>query len=502
MRRALPLVAALTVANVASARTETAPQQFKAGAVVKLRALDIDLKLPPSDEGWTLSLAVEGTDAWDIVRKGDDLSIELSRAKGNDCDAVAHTLDAQKAKRRAASPLAPTTFEPWSYDVAGGAQRLCTNTYTGPVTADVSGAAANPADVVALLSEVARMVGGRRGTAGLVAKGPTVAIVGKTMLAASGIQADIPKGWDVRVQTLPDGTKIDVLERDTTLKVTVERRVASCATSLPQGKTVLDAPYLPEGFGPASVEGLHTATFCMELGSDAIVASVTYAGGLAAAGSELNVVRSILAPAAAARSGVGGSIKSDHDVDEREDEMEIGARIRGVASLDLLWFNARGESNRPFGAALSFDAYSSTARHGLGFAVELGARGGVGTNKFLTWDVFGGIGGALTFGRFMGMLTVGGGADAFHGVRYKTNETFFEARTAAYVHVAPRLIIPVSRRLAFDVRGAYVHRFDDVVDREFRGHLGVMWGAAWFGVRVTQYKDRALLASLVLGFSF
>lgn len=338
---------------------------------------------------------------------------------------------------------------------------------------------------------------------------PTVSIRGRTMLAASGAQAEIPKGWSVRVVTAADGRKIDVVERmeprEPALEVRVERRVSSCATALPQGATVLDAPYLPSGFGPASSETrekeLRTATFCMELGADAIVASVSYGGELTH--PEVRAVRSILGPAAAGGSGVGGAIASDHDVDEREDAMQLGARTRGVAALDLLLFSARDESNRPLGVGLSVDAFGSTARHGLGFAVEVSARGGVGFNKFLTWDAFGGVGAALTFGRFFGMLTVGGGGDAFHGVRHKsTDQTFFEARSAGYVHVAPRVVIPLARKLALDVRGAYVHRFDDTVGSEVRGHLGVEYGSAWFGVRATRYADRAVLGSLVLGFAF
>ena len=498
----------LLVANVASARTETAAQQFKPGAVVKLRALDVEMKLPPSAEGWTVSLAVEGSDAWDILHRLDstrgELSLELSRARVADCNAVASTLDAQKAKKHANSPLAPSSFEPWSYGVATGAQRLCTNTFNGPVTADVSGTSLDAAEVSALLGEVASLVAGRRGTAGLVAKEPTVAHSGTMLLPASGVQADVPKGWAVHVVTNDAGNKVDLLERDAALRVTIERRTASCATSLPQGNTVLDASYLPAGFGPAAIEtrakDVRTTTFCRELGADAIIVSVSFAGELTH--PDVRVVKTILAPTAAGQSAVGTSVASDHEVDDREDDMTLGARTRGSAALDLLYFSARGESNHPFGGGLSLDVYSSTAKYGLGFAVEIGGRGGVGTNKFLTWDVFGGVGGALTFGRFVGMLTVGGGADAFHGVRYKDNQTFFEAEPAGYVHVAPRLLIPLARKLALDVRGAYVHRFNDGVGHELRGHLGVAYDWLWIGVRATQYSDRALLASLGLGLSF
>jgi hypothetical protein len=510
----LLFAALLLSAPVASARTATAPQQFKSGAVVKLRALDIELKLPPSAEGWTVSLAVEGADAWDILQRLDqnrgELTIELSRARVADCGVVASTLDKQKAAKHANTPLAPTSFEPWSYKVASGAQRLCTNTYNGPVTADVSGTALDAAEVSAMLAEVAKMVSGRRGTAGLAAKAPTVAILGKTLLPGSGVYADIPKGWSLRVVEGGGGNKIDLIERtepsEPSLKVIVERRVAACATALPQGKSILDAPYLPEGFGPASIEtrdkDVRTATFCMEQGADAIVASIQYNGELTHA--DVRNARAILAPAAGGRSIVGTSIASEHDVDEREDEMQIGARIRGVVALDLHYLSAKEDSNKPFGAGLSLDAYSSTARHGLGFAVEVGARGAIGSNKFLMGDVHGGIGAALTFGRFIGLLTVGAGVDVFETPRPKCAcpDAPLRVPAAGYVHVAPRVIIPLARKLAVDLRGAYVHRFEDTFDRELRAHLGVNYASTWFGARITRYSDRALLATLVLGFAF
>jgi len=510
--RGATLLGILAATGGASARTETAPQQFKPGAVVKLRALEIELKLPDGAEAWTVSLAVEGTDAWDLLRRIDpargDLSIELSRSHAKDCPAVASVLAAQKAKVIASSPLAPSAFEPWAYQLSGTTYRLCTNTFRGPVTADVSGSSLDPAEVAPLLAEVAKMVSGQRGVEGLTAKGMSVSIVGKIMLPGSGVYADIPKTWRVHVVTDKGGSKIDVIERteppEPVLRVTIERRAGECATAMPEGKSVLDASYLPKGFGPASIESrdkeLRTATFCMSAGSDAILASVTYAGELTH--PDVAVVKSILAPAAGGSSPVGSSVSSDADVDEREDEMQLGNRIRGVAALDLHYFTASAEPKSPLGAGLSLEAYSSTARHGLGFAVEVGARGGVGIDKFLTWDAGGGVGGALTFGKFIALLTVGGGGDGFHGVRAKdATATAFEAPAAGYGYGALRFVVPLARKVSLDLRGAYVHRFDDTVNRELRGHLGASFGAMWLGARMTSYSS-ATLATLVLGFAF
>lgn len=503
---------ALVSAGDAWARTETPPQHFHPGTVVKLRAIGIDLKLPESADGWTLSVAVEGTEAWDILRRLDpsrgELVIELSRPHADDCAALARALEGKKLPRVAASPLAPPSFEPWAIEVAPGVHRVCTNTFEGPYTADISGTALDPNEIVPVLAEVARMVFGHRGGSAPPTKAPKVALVGRVQLAASGVRAEIPRGWSVRVSTSSDGRKLDLLERlepgDPPLRLTVERRIARCAAVMPAGAKKTGAPYLPDGFGPESIESAQkqgqTATFCMELGADAVVVEIGSAGPLTP--EEARVVRSILAPAAAAKSGVGTSLSSDADVDEGGDDLEIGARAHGVAAFDILAFSARDESNRPFGVGASFDAWSSTARRGLGFAVEVGGSGGVGTNKLLTWDVHGGIGAALTYGRFAGLLTIGGGADGFHGVRNEANETFFEAPAAGYLHVAPRLVIPLGKKLALDVRGAYHRRFDFDVGRELRGQLGVAYGPIWLGLRVTRWDDRATLGDLVLGFQF
>lgn len=502
----------LVSAGDAWARSETPPQHFHAGTVVKLRAIGIDLKLPASADGWTLSVAVEGTEAWDILRRLDpargELVIELSRPHAADCAAVARALEAKKLPRVAASPLAPSSFEPWAIEAEPGVHRLCTNTNEGPYTADVRGSALDPTEIVPVLAEVARMVSGHRGGSAPPTKAPKVSLVGRVQLAASGVHAEIPKGWSVRAATSHEGRKVDLLERfdpgDPPLRLTVERRVGRCAAAMPIGTKRSGAPYLPDGFGPESIERAHeagqTATFCMELGADAVTVEVGSAGPLTA--DDARVVRAILAPAAAARSGVGTSLSSDEDVDERGDDMQIGARAHGLVAFDILAFSARDDSNRPFGAGLSFDAWSSTARRGLGFAVELSGRGGVGTNKFLTWDIQGAVGGALTYGRFAALLTLGGGADAFRGARDKDGQTTFEAPVAGYLHVAPRFIVPFGKKLAVDIRGAYHRRFDFDVGHELRAHLGVAYGPIWLGVRVTRWENLATLGDLVLGFQF
>lgn len=481
-------------------RKETPPQVYAAGAVVKLHAVEIELALPTGNE-WSLSLAVEGSDAWDILRRDDGaLTIELSRPHVANCEELAEALDAKKIKRHDNPALAPASFEPWAYEVSNAVYRVCTNTVRGPVTADVQGSVGATV-VSSLLTEIGRMLGGRRGGSSLIAKGPPIALVGTALLAASGVRVDVPKGFSVHTLTASDGSKLDLLERFTPnaspVHLTLERVVGACPPLA--GERVTSPPYVPPDFATEAYETPakqgRTAAFCMKLGPDAIVARVTYVTA-----DDARVIRGILAPAAAAKTGVGTSYSnSASEVDTVDDEFARPARIRGAFTADGLVVPAYHNDRRAFGGGGTLDLWGVTSapRHRFGFGLELGLAGGGGAEKLAYFDAHGGIGPAIAIGRGSFFFpAIGGGLDLVGG-------RAFEERAAGHVYGGGRLSIGFDRLVSYTLSGSYHVRFAREGDatREWRAAALVAIGPVAWGFRSTYYVGDGLIGSFVLGLS-
>jgi hypothetical protein len=480
------VIAGVFCAATASAeRKETSAQVFKPGSVVKLRSLAIEVTLPKDDE-WSVSIAVDGSESWDILRRADGaVGIELSRSRIEHCSILAERHDGEKRKR-IENPSIPYQFEPWAYEI-DGAYRICTNTINGPVVADVTG---NIASVNALLEDVARSVGGHREASPLIAKGPLIVAFGPTLLAASGINVDIPKGWTLHTVTTKDGHKQDLLERfeprDPPLFLTLERVVGTCPPLA--GYPVTAPPYLPpdlasEGFETKKKVG-KTGMFCASFGPDSVIVRVTYTND-----DDARVVRGILAPAGAARDGVGSSMSSNHDVDSNEEDSSL---IRGVLSFDITALTH--DDAKPFGVGAAIDTYGFTPSHGFGYGLELGVAGGIGTQKLGYFDAHAGIGPAYSIGRLVMMPTVGGGIDL-------ARAGAFEEKAAGYVYGGGRLVVPLWRRATLGGTFAYDHRFAGAGDlaREVRGSLIATVGNVSFGLRFVDYGSKHVLMSAVLG---
>ncbi len=494
--RTLWLPLALVAVPARAERKETPPQVYKAGAVVKLSALSVELTLPSDDE-WSVSVAVDGSDAWDILRRADGaFSLELSLARAKSCAAIAESLDALKTKRHDNPGFAPAAYDPWTYEPSPGLFRVCTNTNRGPVTVDLS-ASVPPATVSAFLAEIARMVGGRRETKALGFV--PVAVAGRTLLAVAGVHVDIPKGFSLRQLVGDDGVKRDVLERfeprDPPLSITFERRVGACPT--PSGTRVKAPAYLPPGLAAEAFEteakGVRTGAFCFTLGPDAIVARITFTNA-----DDARIARGILAPAAADRSGVGSSLSSDEDVDDREIEDDLAPRVRGVLSFDLVGVRPRSADERPFGVGLGFHAWgvTSTPKQRIGYGLELASSAAIGTERLLFFDAHAGIGPSLSLGRFVVFPAVGGGVDAMRGDPLTVH-------TAPYLHGGGRVFIPFGRRAGLTLGGAYHHRFarESDVPTEARGSAIVTVGSISVGLRVVDYASRGAMGTVVLGFT-
>ena len=495
------LLTAATAVPALAARKETAAQVYKAGAVVKLQAVEIEIALPgePGDEEWSLSLAVDGGDAWDVLRRQDGgFTVELSRARVEHCSVVAERLDTAKKKRIANPNIAPVTFEPWAFEIEPGTYRVCANTINGPVTADITASVSAEA-VNAFLADIGRRVGAHRESAPLIAKGPPISVFGPTLLAASGIHVEVPKGFSLHTLTSADGRKVDLLERyaprDPPLSLTVERVAGACPPLA--GTRNAAPPYAPTDFATEAFETTNktarVGAFCTTLGSDAIIVRVTFAND-----ADARVVRGILQPAAAAKMGVGSSFTTT--TDEADGQPSDDSLVRGVASVDLVTLARVTDSTQklPFGAGLGLDAYGATAsvRQRFGYGLEVAVSGGVGSEKLRYFDAHAGIGPALALGRGLIMPTVGGGIDLL-------TSTPFDERAAGYVYGGGRVVIPLARRVAVTLGGAYHHRFvAEQVDQrsELRGSLLVSVGAVAIGVRYVDYRGAAM-ATIVLGFT-
>lgn len=481
------VVAALLVLSTTAyaERKETPPQVFKPGAIAKLRALEIEIELPKDDE-WSVSVAVDGTDAWDILRRADGaVTVEISRPHIEHCSVLAEKLDAEKRKRTD-NPAFPTAFEPWAYEI-DGAYRICTNTANGPVTVDLQG---NVNAVNALLADVAKSVGGHRESAPLLAKGPPIVAYGVTLLAVSGIKVDVPKGWSLHTVTGADGHKRDLLERfeprDPPLSVTLERVAGVCPPLA--GKPVTAPPYLPAELGsdgfqtkkPTFVTGM----FCTSFGADSVIIRVNYTND-----DDAKIVRAMLAPAAAAKDGVGTSLSSSHDVDHPDEESTL---VRGVAALDLTTFT--NNDAKPFGVGAGLDAYGFTPSHGFGYGLELGVAGGIGTGKLGYFDAHAGIGPSYAIAKVVLFPTIGGGIDL-------ARAGSFEERAAGYVYGGGRLVIPLGHRMNVAGTFAYDHRFakEGELARELRGSILASIGDVGFGVRFVDYGSKHVLFSAVIG---
>ncbi len=265
-----------------------APQQFNPGETVELHSLGVKLTLP-SSTGWTVAVAVDGTASWDVLRplSGATPGLQIQRspgANGSDCNDVAASLSKDQGPVRKPTTLAPATWDPWVYEVEGRL-RLCTNTIEGPVLADVSADVSSiaAADVIPVLDEVSRVLGGRRSSSPLVTKGPVVSQVGTITLAYAGVRVVVPSGWSVKTFER-EGRKIDLLERfepkDPPLYFTVRRALGKCGPERRPDDVVVERPeYLPQGFLPRVLErtkgeGAHESVLCVELGPEAVVVEI------------------------------------------------------------------------------------------------------------------------------------------------------------------------------------------------------------------------------------
>lgn len=493
----------LSAASVAHAeRSETPPQLFKAGETVKLHSLGVKVTLPATT-AWTLSVAVDGTASWDVLRPVEGatpgLSIELSRSKRPDCNDVAADLDARSVVRSKSTNLAPTTWDPWAAQIDPHTLRLCTNTIEGPIVADVvaEGPIVAPGDVVPLLEEVARVLGGRRSSSPLVGKGPVVSVVGTITLPLAGVRVVVPHGWSVK--TFDDrGRKVDLLERfepkDPPLFFTVRRGLGRCsALSDPTAQTLDRPDYLPLGFLPRvlerTTEEAHVSTMCVELGPDAVVITVTWARR-----DDLLDVRTMLARVADVDVGVGTSFSSstpDEPVEEED-------RLRAMLALDAhVLTRFGGERAVAGGASLDVWSVSSRVDRPFGLGAELSGGFGYGTRGLMPWSARFGLGPSLTLGPlvFLPLATIGGDGIGGDDLAMKGAGTW---------SLGGRLGVRIGRGYSFTLSGAAQRRFggEPTLTRETRFGVALSLRSVGLSAQLLDVTDRGRLATLSIGYVF
>lgn len=155
------------------------------GDVVALPATGVTITLPGAPAGWAVSVVTDDREAAaattiDVLRRQDPtnpvLEIDLERARLGSCADVARELDRiPGVVRSQPSPLAPTPWAPWSYELpttvarlapGQSAARVCADTKAGPLTAtlvyDGPLSSLDPMIATPLLSEVGRVAGATR----------------------------------------------------------------------------------------------------------------------------------------------------------------------------------------------------------------------------------------------------------------------------------------------------------------------------------------------------
>jgi len=491
-------------------RSETPPQQFKPGELVKLHSLAVSINLPTTTP-WTLAIAVDGTASWDVLRPLEGatpgLQIELSRSKRPDCNDVAADLDARAVTdptivKKATTPLAPATWDPWAYQVGLRTRRLCTNTIEGPILADVVADVANvaPSDVIPLLEEVARVLGGRRSSSPLVGKGPVISRVGTITLPIAGVRVVVPTGWSVK--TFDDhGRKVDLLERfepkDPPLYFTVRRGLGTCVLPRGEGDSVVDKPdYLPIGFQRRVLErtagDAHISTLCAELGPDAVVVTVSWTRR-----DDLLDVRTMLAHVAEVDVGIGTSFSSSTANEESEEE----DRLRTTISGDVYALTTFGH-DRAVGGGASLDLWTVTSKTArpLGLGAELVGGIGYGARGMMPANARIGLGPSLTLGPLVLLPLATLGADALGGddVGMKAAGTW---------SLGGRVSLRLANGFALGAFGAEQWRFGGAptITRERRFGIGLTLRGLGLSAQLTDIDPahhRARLATLSIGYAF
>lgn len=476
-----------TTALARADRTETPAQIFKAGETVKLHGLGVKITLPAT-HAWTLSVAVDGTEAWDVLRPIDastpGLAIELTRSPKIDCNAVKADLDARTPalENVASSPLAPETWDPWAYRVSPSGVRLCTNTVDGTLVADVHANVANaaPSEVVPLLQEVARVLGGKRSSAPLHTHGPIIALVGTLTLPLAGVRVVVPRGFSVKT-TVDQGKKVDLLERydpkDPPLYFTVSRALGRCVDRKVEGATKLERPtWLPVGFQPTvyerEVKDGHESTLCVELGPDTIVVKVVWVDR-----DDLPDVQRMLVHVAEVEVGVGASFSSSTPSEPLEEEDRLRATLGLTGHVLTRW-----SSDKAYAGGVALDVWSATSRpdRALGVGAELVGGFAYGTRKAMPWSARFGLGPSLSLGPILLLPLVTIGADGVGG-------DDLAMKGAGTWSLGGRVGVRVANRTSFALSGAEQWRFGGapVISRERR-----------FGVTLT-LRSLGLSAELV-----
>ena len=460
---ALFAFAPVLVATVAKAdRIETPEQLHPAGASVNLPGIGAQVTLPPAPGGWSLLLATEGTNKYDVVRRQDPtnplLTVEFNRPKVANCAQLAAAYDkligaGLKLTKNATSSLAPMSFAPWSYELPAApgksTQKLCTNTPNGPVLASVGfegpSGAIDPGAVQPLLDEVARAVGGTRDAVG---GGPTMggdALAGTVMLPASNVRIKLPDGW--KTSTMPDKRAIsglaDIVERPAPGLFFIISRVPNKCLFTPtaDAKLVADKPYIPPGFRSESVE------LPSKNGGWIIVLHRPVANGCVIVGLSTMTLPddplvtetslSVLSPIAASEGGSAGSSGLGMSDDSGGSSGSSGggsSSAAGYYQVGIVQLSPEHTDQKSLAVSLGLDihAYAGSGS-GRGYA-ELAGTVGAGAHNFVPWDGRIGIGGGFGGGGFSLVGIVGIGGDGIGG-----KDDTFKMNGAAYWYFGGRL---------------------------------------------------------------
>lgn len=515
--------AVLTALVAGSARTradETPPQLHPVGASVELSVLGAQITLPDAPAGWALSRRFDSNTSYDVLRRQDptnpQLEVRFNRPTSAGCGAIATAFEKLGLKRRDPSPLAPSSWESWAFELPSSDgrsdQKLCTNTPQGPVLATVvydgPVTALEPSIARPLLEEVGVAIGGRRGEIATTSGAAIADASGLTTLPITGLKVLVPSGWSVRDLTLDSGKKVDLVVRnvpkDPELMLSVNRLSGSCKLPEMSGTyQVTNPPWLPSGFKPQArvkAQGPITAgIMCADLGgSEFALVVVTYAGSLTH--PDVLAARSILGPIGDPQSSSTASPATiDEPVSVGGDDVEEKAKP-GRLELSGLHFTPPNDADPLLGGWASIGVLrTSNAGSVFGFGVELDLGLGYGAKKLFPWDVKLGGGPSILVGPVMLMPLFGIGADGIN------SDEVFKMKGAAYYYYGGRSSVRFSPRFGLEGfvsihRRAGEARVGDVpLDQELRWGANALFRGWGLGLKVTEYGAEAVARTIAAG---
>ncbi|MGZ3417937.1 MAG: hypothetical protein ACXVEE_08745 [Polyangiales bacterium] len=517
----LPL-ASIFVASVAHAdRTETPQQLYKSGDSVSLPTIGATVILPQAPAGWAVSLGMESNSNYDILRRQDPtnpaVQVDFNRPKSPDCASIAKGYDkliaaGLKLKRYDPTPFAPANFERWGYELAfyqdKSVLKLCTNTPTGPVLAEINfQGALGTLDanwVMPLLDEVGRAVNGSRSADTGGGGGMASSADGQMVtLPLTGLPAMIPPGFKSSIYTSKtDGKQEDLIERvgGAYLSIMVNKKPGSCSLNANSAGAhfAYDPPYLPSGFQSKVVEittasGTSIAVMCLQKSGYYVLASVGHAGSLSH--PDVMVTRTILGPMGAGSSdgggGGGGSYGSGSPKDfggshgSSSDDEKPASRV--ALELGYAFTSAtQGVSfDKSDGVVIGIDSFSRSKEGPIGGAAELVGNIGFGKNGFIPWDARFGIGPALIVNSFVAAPMIGIGAD---GVGAADDASALHVNSGVYYYYGARMALRFSS--SFGIGGYFqLHRRStDDWNQEQRFGISALIDRYAIGVRATQFR--------------